>query len=155
MCWREIMAARWLPANTREFCFSLASLIENAERQLSSGFYDTSEFLLRRLDENALNFTVKSWGELWESTCSAKCYGRPYVPLRSCVLSSITFWAATMMVNKIDRPNTTPTVCGICTFAVYFSVIRPFCRFTLVYERHFALCYKEKTRSVRSWYGKF
>ena len=25
-----------------------------------------------------------------------------------------------MMVNKIDRPNTTPTVRGICTFAVYF-----------------------------------
>ena len=36
------------------------------------------------------------------------------------------------MVNKIDRPNTTPTVRGICTFAVYFSVFRPFCRFTLV-----------------------
>ena len=28
--------------------FSLASLTENAERQLSSAFYDTSEFLLRR-----------------------------------------------------------------------------------------------------------
>ena len=27
-----------------------------------------------------------------------------------------------LMVNKIDRPNTTPTVCGISTFAVYFSV---------------------------------
>ena len=41
------------------------------------------------------------------------------------------------MVNKIDRPNTTPTytVRGICTFAVYFSVF-PFCRFTLVYEWH-------------------
>ena len=25
-----------------------------------------------------------------------------------------------MMANKIDRPNTTPTVRGICTFAVYF-----------------------------------
>ena len=49
-----------------------------------------------------------------------------------------------MMVNKIDRPNTTPTVRGICTFAVYFSVFRPFCRFTLVYEGHFVLCYKEK-----------
>ena len=32
-------------------------------------------------------------------------------------------------VNKIDRPNTTPTVRAICTFAVYFSVFRPFCRF--------------------------
>ena len=32
-------------------------------------------------------------------------------------------------VNKIDRPNTTPTVQAICTFAVYFSVFRPFCRF--------------------------
>ena len=45
--------------------------------------------------------------------------------------------------NKIDRPNKTPTVRGICTFAVYFSVFRPFCRFTLVYEGHFVLC-KEK-----------
>ena len=43
-------------------------------------------------------------------------------------------------VNKIDRPNTTPpTVRGICTIAVYFSVFRPFCRFTLVYEGHFVL----------------
>ena len=40
-------------------------------------------------------------------------------------------------VNKTDRPNTTPTVCAICAFAVYFSVFRPFCRFTLVYEGHF------------------
>ena len=43
----------------------------------------------------------------------------------------------------------TPTVRGICTFAVFFSVSRPFCRFTLVYEGHFnasgfVLCYKEK-----------
>ena len=29
-------------------------------------------------------------------------------------------------VNKTDRPNTTPTVRAICTFAVYFSVFRPF-----------------------------
>jgi len=27
---------------------------------------------------------------------------------------------------------TTPTVCGICTFAVFFSVSRPFCSVTLV-----------------------
>ena len=53
-------------------------------------------------------------------------------------------------VNKMDRPNTTPTVRAICTFAVYFSVFRPFCRFALVYEGHFVLCYKEKTRAVRS-----
>ena len=36
-------------------------------------------------------------------------------------------------VNKTDRPNMTPTVRAICTFAVYFSVLRPFCRFFLVY----------------------
>ena len=53
-------------------------------------------------------------------------------------------------VNKKDRPNTTPTVRAICTFAVYFSVFRPFFRFTLAYEGHFVLCYKEKTRAVRS-----
>ena len=39
---------------------------------------------------------------------------------------------------------TTPTVRGFCSFAVFFSVSRPFCRFTLVYEGHFMLCYKEK-----------
>ena len=44
------MATRWLP-NTGEFFSSLASVIENAERQLSSASYETSEFLLRRVDE--------------------------------------------------------------------------------------------------------
>ena len=39
---------------------------------------------------------------------------------------------------------TTPTVRGICTFAVFFSVSRPFCSFTLIYEGHSVLCYKEK-----------
>ena len=29
-------------------------------------------------------------------------------------------------VNKIDRPNTTPTARAICTFAVYFSVFSTF-----------------------------
>ena len=52
-------------------------------------------------------------------------------------------------VNKIDRPNTTPTIRAICTFAVYFSVFLPFCRFTLVYEGHFVLYYKEKTSRSR------
>ena len=50
----------------------------------------------------------------------------------------------------INRPNTTPTVRAIWTFSVYFSVFRPFCHFTLVYKGHFVLCYKEKTRAVRS-----
>ena len=35
---------------------------------------------------------------------------------------------------------TTPTVRGVSTFAVFFSVPRPFCRFTLVYDGHFVLC---------------
>ena len=42
----------------------------------------------------------------------------------------------------------TPTVRGICTFAVFFSVSRPFYRFTLVYEGHFVLCYKEKVEPL-------
>ena len=29
-----------------------------------------------------------------------------------------------MMVNKIDRPNTTPMVRGTCTFAIYFVLLR-------------------------------
>ena len=49
-----------------------------------------------------------------------------------------------MIANKIDRPNTTPTVRGICTFAVFFSVFRPFCRFTLVYEGHFVCVIRRK-----------
>ena len=52
-------------------------------------------------------------------------------------------------VNKKDRPNTTPTVRAICTFAVYFSVFRPFFRFTLVYEGHFVLCYKDVNKKNR------
>ena len=40
---------------------------------------------------------------------------------------------------------TTSTVRGICSFAVFYSVFRPFCRFILVYEGHFMLCYKEKS----------
>ena len=39
---------------------------------------------------------------------------------------------------------TAPTVRDICSFAVFFSVSRPFSRFTLVYEGRFKLCYKEK-----------
>ena len=48
---------------------------------------------------------------------------------------------------------TTPTVRGISTFAVFFSVSPPFCRFTLVYEWHFVLCCKEKIEP--SCYGKY
>ena len=36
------------------------------------------------------------------------------------------------------------TVRGICTFADFFAVSRPFCRFTLIYEGRFILCCKEK-----------
>ena len=42
---------------------------------------------------------------------------------------------------------TIPTVRGICTFAVFFSVTR-LCRLTLVYDRHFVLCCKEKLESL-------
>ena len=49
----------------------------------------------------------------------------------------------------------------ICSFAVFFSVSRPFCRFTRVYEGHFMLmkgtscCVKGDIRAVQSCYGKF
>ena len=43
---------------------------------------------------------------------------------------------------------TTPRVRGICTFAVFFSVSRPLCCFTLVHVGHFVLCYKEKIESL-------
>ena len=42
------------------------------------------------------------------------------------------------------QADTTPTVRGICTFAVFLSVSRPFRRFALDYEGHFELCCKEK-----------
>ena len=51
---------------------------------------------------------------------------------------------------------TTPTVRDIFSFAVFFLVSRPFCRFTLVYEGRFMLCYKEKLEPlITSCYGKF
>ena len=40
------------------------------------------------------------------------------------------------------------TVRGVCTFAAFFSVSRPLSRFTLVYEGHFVLCYKEKIKPL-------
>ena len=47
-----------------------------------------------------------------------------------------------------NRPNTTHTIRGICTFVVFFSVSQSFCRFTLVCEGHYVLCYKEKTEPL-------
>jgi hypothetical protein len=44
------MAARWLP-NLNEFFFSLGRLIEDCEQQSNTASCDTSEFLIRRLDE--------------------------------------------------------------------------------------------------------
>ena len=44
------MAAQWLP-NTNEFFFSLGRLIQNCQEQLNTASYDTSEFIIRRLDE--------------------------------------------------------------------------------------------------------
>ena len=35
-------------------------------------------------------------------------------------MSSVAILPTGFDVNKIDRPNTTPTVRAICTFAVYF-----------------------------------
>ena len=44
-----------------------------------------------------------------------------------------------LMQNEVDKP-TRLLLRGISTFAGCFSVSRPFCRFTLVYEGHFVLC---------------
>ena len=52
-------------------------------------------------------------------------------------------WSICQCKRKLQA-YTTLTVRGICTFAVSFSVSRPFCSFTLVQEGHFVLCYKEK-----------
>ena len=43
----------------------------------------------------------------------------------------------------------------IRSFAIFFLVSQPFFRFTLVYEGHFTLCYKEKLeQSDRAYFGK-
>ena len=47
---RSKVAVCWLP-NIAEFFFCLGRLIEDLERQLSSVWYDSSEFLFGRLDE--------------------------------------------------------------------------------------------------------
>ena len=46
--------------------------------------------------------------------------------------------------GRIQDSFTTSTGRDICTFAVLFSVTRPFCCFTRVCEGHFLLCYKEE-----------
>ena len=56
---RSKVVVSWLP-NIAEFFFSLARLIEDLERQLSSASYDSSEFLFRRLDEYKRTREVKS-----------------------------------------------------------------------------------------------
>ena len=53
--------------------------------------------------------------------------------LKSCLKCHITCG-----VNKTDRPNTAPTVRAICTFAVYFSVFRPFRR--LLFMKGISYC---------------
>ena len=61
-------------------------------------------------------------------------------------------------VNKTDRPNTTPMVRAIYTFAVYFSVFRPFCRFTvLFFMKSMSYCVIRRKLELldRSCQGKF
>ena len=63
-----------------------------------------------------------------------------------------------LAVNKIDRPNTTPTVRVICTFAVYFLVFRPFCCVTvLLFQEGISYCViRRKLEPLdRSCQGKF
>ena len=57
------------------------------------------------------------------------------------------------MVNKVDRPGHLPFISRSFSpsFCGFFR--RPLCRFTLVYEEHFVLCHKEKTRALRSCSG--
>ena len=86
----------------------------------------------------------------WITTEGDRFFSHPEYRLQDDDSVDVSLTDDVMIANKIDRP-----VRGICTFAVFFSVFRPFCRFTLVYEGHFVLCYKEKTRAVGSCYGKF
>ena len=98
------MAARSLP-NTGEFFFSLASLIENAERQLISAFYDTSEFLLRRPDEyeRTLSTFLSRVGESYGS-----------LPVLQNVMADLTYLCDRVSFLRSHFEH--PTVRGICTF---------------------------------------
>ena len=49
----------------------------------------------------------------------------------------------------------TPTVRGICIFAVFFSVSQPFCCLTLVYEGRFVLCCTEKIEPLACRFVEF
>ena len=53
-------------------------------------------------------------------------------------------------VNKKGWPNTTRSFVPFVHLPFIFRSFKLFCRFTLVYEGHFVLCYKEKTRAVRA-----
>ena len=70
-------------------------------------------------------------GERYNHVTAATC---------SCARKTVTF----VGVKWGCQTHMTLTVRGICTFAVFLSVSRPICRFSLVFEGHFVLCYKEK-----------
>ena len=105
------MAARWL-ANTEEFFFSLARLIESSERQLHSASYDNSEFLIRRLDEyertlaTLLARFVESYGSLpsQQNTVSYLSYLRNRVSFRP----GVSFWEC-----SLSKQSTLPALLSL------------------------------------------
>ena len=75
-------------------------------------------------------------------SCKTTAVGRKRLEAKVARAGMLTVNARhVVVVNKIDRPNATPTVRDICRFAVYVLIFRPFCRFAL---GHSVLCYKEK-----------
>ena len=65
---------------------------------------------------------------------------------RSCARKTVTFVVYILSVqNGVDRPTWLLRFVAFVHLPFqFFSVSRPFCRFTFVYEGHFVLCYKKK-----------
>ena len=86
-----------------------------------------------------------------------KTYAHTSFELRACLhggggpqVGEVTRLAVVENWPAFTCKLTTPGSRGDVTRPYIFRSFDLFCRFTLVYEGHFVLCYKEKTRAVRS-----
>ena len=151
------MAARWLP-NAGEFFFSLASLIENAERQFSSAFYDTSEFLLRGLDEYERMLSTLQSEYSWESYGVNLLCKMLWQTLRTFAIVCPFFDRILSSDNDGEKKYTGETrLLRFVAFVHLPFIFRSFDLFVAsrLFMKGISYCYKEKTRAVRSCYGKF
>ena len=97
---RSKVVVSWLP-NIAEFFFSIARLIEDLERQLSSASYDSSEFLFRHFDEyrRAPVFCCNSFNACG-SLRDRLCFGFVICISASCDLTSLVLLYSPRRRNK-------------------------------------------------------